>query len=82
MSQILIYFLCKNCNPLNKVTHFLPATSSKSWSPVKLPFLKTWLEVQPPTPAAERGRGAAPYLSTILYYEIIPLSRDITCLKI
>ena len=31
--QILVYFLCKNCNPLKKVT---PSFISKNWDPVKI----------------------------------------------
>ena len=39
-------------SPLKKVT------PSKSWGPVKPPFLKIWLELQPPpSPIVERGGG-------------------------
>ena len=53
-------FFCENCNPPEKkVTPYFPATS-----PLKVevlsspPFLKIWLEVQPPK-AAARGSGGA-----------------------
>ena len=48
-------FLCENCNPcLIKVTPSFPATPSKSWGPVKPPFLKIWLKAQP-SPAERVG---------------------------
>ena len=49
-------FLCENCNTYPEKIH--PPLSQqhpcKSWGPAKPnPFLKIWLEAQPPT--AERG---------------------------
>ena len=32
-----------------------PATPSKSWGPVKAPFLKIWLEAQPIAPPQQKG---------------------------
>ena len=40
-------FFVKIATPLEKVTPSFPATPSKSWGPVKPPFLNIWLEVQP-----------------------------------
>ena len=52
-----LFFLCENCNPpLKKVAPLFPSNPTLK---VKVlpspPFLKIWLEVQPPLPPAERG---------------------------
>ena len=58
---------------LKKVTPLFPATPSKSWGPVKPPlppFLKIWLEVQPPTPIPRiKGKevGGAHYKNDLLF---------------
>ena len=47
-------FLCKSYNlPGKKSLPHSQQFPSKNWDPVKTPFLKTWLEAQPPV--AERG---------------------------
>ena len=52
-------FLCENCNsPWKKSPPLSQQPPSKSWGPVKPPFLKTWLETQPPL---QKG-GAAHYV--------------------
>ena len=55
--QILVYFLCKNCNPspLRKKT---PPPPSKNSDTVRLPFLKIWLEIQPLPPPPQQKGGA------------------------
>ena len=54
--QILVYFLCKNCTLLKKITLSFPATSLSRLrychGPPPPPPLKIWSEAQPP---AERG---------------------------
>ena len=54
--------------PQKKVTPSFPATPSKSWGRVKPPFLKIWLEVQPP---AERG-GSAHYDLVLFVNPFVP----------
>ena len=67
MFQILLYFLCKNCNlPSEKSHPPLPQKpSSKSWGPVKPPplFSKIWLETQPP---CRKGVGCTLWLFGIM----------------
>ena len=47
------YFLCENCDPPEKSHPLLSKQPpSKSWGLVKPPFLKIWLEAQPPSPPA------------------------------
>ena len=62
--RILVYFLCKNCNPLKKVTppSLSPVALFKNWDPVKPPFLKIWSEAQPPS--LQKGRGCTQWTFT------------------
>ena len=66
--------------PLKNVTPFFPVAPYKIWGPVKTPFLKTYLEVQPLSPQQKvrRRGGGVHYLSKIIYCEITPLNRDKT----
>ena len=59
MFQILIYLLCKNCNPPEK-SHppSFPVTLLKKLRSYQAPFLKIWLAAQPyPPPPAEKVGG-------------------------
>ena len=48
----------KIATPLKKATPPLSQQpTSKSWGPVKPPFLRIWLEAQPPLPCRKRGGG-------------------------
>ena len=50
--QILVYFLCNNCDSslslLKKSSPLLHQPSSQNWDPVRPPFLKIWLRLNPP----------------------------------
>ena len=53
----------KIATPLKKATPPLSQQpTSKSWGPVKPPFLRIWLEAQPPLPCRKRGEGGAHYV--------------------
>ena len=62
---MLVYFLCKNCNPLKKVTPFFPATPCKNCST---------LPPHPPFPQQKGGWGGADYVPIQIMHEIQFLS--------
>ena len=51
------YFLCKNCNPPEKVTRppYFPANPSKSWGPVKPPLYENFVGGSASPPAEREG---------------------------
>ena len=61
--QILIYYVTIARPHLKKVTPSFPATPSKSWGPIKPPFLKFGWRLNPSPPPAERGGGGAHYVT-------------------
>ena len=53
--NLLFFLKIANC-PLKSHPPSFPARPSKNWGPVKPPpFLKIWLEVQPPPPSRKGG---------------------------
>ena len=56
--QILMYFLCENCNPSLKV---------EALSSPPNPFLNIWLEVQPQFPSQQKDQPSFAYFFLYMY---------------
>ena len=77
------FFMWKLQRAPEKVSPSFPATPSKSRGPVKPPFFKIWLEVQPPAPPPSKKRGVHTMLTqTMSLVTILLIIAIITIIRL